>query len=275
MSAPSVAADGQRYGLGRSHRYRTAIVVVAAAKVQIRADWHPANVILGVVQPASFLIITALASRGTGRVDLDAAALGSGLIALWGATVWASGFILAAERWQGTLAQILPRPVGLAPVLLGKTLGATLRSALFIVVTVSVAAAVLGHPITVAAPLSFVAALLAVLTSALVLGLLVSCVFILSRAAGRISEAIMYPVFILGGMLVPLSLLPSWAELLSVVVSLRWGADLLNAAAAGEDQSAWAWLMLGVTTLAYAVLARLLFERVLDRVRKDGTLELY
>jgi len=69
-------------------------------------------------------------------------------------------------------------------------------------------------------------------------------------------------------MLIPLSLLPSWAEALSVVVSLRWGAELLNAAAAGEAQSAEAWLMLCLTTVAYGVLARLLFGRVLDRVRK-------
>jgi ABC-2 type transport system permease protein len=255
--------------------YRAASVLIASAGVQLRADWHAANLILGVVQPASFLIVTALASRGTERVDLDAAAVGSALIALWGTTVWASGFILVAERWQGTLSQILSRQTGLATILLGKTLAATLRSALLIAITVSVTAAVLGDPVTIAAPLPFVVALVGVLLSALVLGVLVSCLFVLSRAAGRISEAIMYPVFILGGMLVPLSLLPLWAQTLSAVVSLRWGGELLNAAAAGEKWSAEAWLMLGVTTLAYGVLALVLFSRVLDRVRKDGTLELY
>jgi ABC-2 type transport system permease protein len=258
------------------HRGSSALAVLfASAWLQIRAQWHAANVILGVAQPASFLIITALASRGTGRVDLDDAALGSGLVALWGATVWASGFILAAERWQGTLSQLLPRPVGLGVVLWGKTLGATLRSALFIGVTVSVTAALLGHAIHVENAVPFVAALVAVLGSALVLGLLVSCLFVLTRSAGRISEAIMYPVFILGGLLVPLSLLPEWAQKLSAIVSLRWGGELLRAAAAGDPQSGEAWLMLAVTTAAYGALARILFRRVLDRVRRDGTLELF
>lgn len=275
MSTPSVAAREQPLAIAWGRCTRALSVLVASALLQVRADWHAANVILGVVQPASFLVITALASKGTGRVSLDDAALGSALVALWGATVWASGFILAAERWQGTLSQLLPRPVGLGTVLFGKTLGATLRSALFISVTVSVVAALLGHPITVSNPGAFVAALIAVLVSALVLGLLVACLFVLTRSAGRISEAIMYPVFILGGLLVPISLLPAWLQPLSAVVSLRWGGELLRDAAGGETQSATAWLMLALTTAAYGVLARILFGRVLDKVRRDGTLELF
>lgn len=127
MSAPSVATHERPLPHAWSRGSAAASVLLASARLQVRADWHAANVILGVVQPASFLVITALASRGTGRVDLDDAALGSALVALWGATVWASGFILTAERWQGTLSQLLPRPVGLGTVLWGKTLGATLR----------------------------------------------------------------------------------------------------------------------------------------------------
>lgn len=275
MSSPTLAAGRQPLELAWSRASSALSVLVASAVLQVRAEWHAANVILGVVQPASFLIITALASEGTGRVSIDDAALGSALVALWGATVWASGFILAAERWQGTLSQLLPRPVGLGTVLWGKTLGSTLRSALFIGVTVSVTAALLGHPITIASPAPFAAALVAVIASALVLGLLVACVFVLTRSAGRISEAIMYPVFILGGLLVPISLLPAWVQPISAVVSLRWGGELLRASAAGEPQSGTAWLMLVVTTAAYGVLAKVLFHRVLDKVRKDGTLELF
>ncbi len=252
-----------------------AAVAMESALIQLRAQQHPTNLILGIVQPASFLLIATFAGRAKGRIDVDQVALGAALVAIWGATVWSSGAILRAERWQGTLAQIMARPTGIGPVLLGKTLGTTLRSVLLIAATVMVTAIALGDPVTVERPLPFLAALLAVLVSALVLGLLLSCLFVLTRAAGRISEALMYPIFILGGLLVPLSLLPDWVRPLSTVVSLRWGGDLLKTAAAGEPQAGRAWLLLAVTTAAYALLARLAFRRVLDRARRDGTLELY
>lgn len=275
MSTPAVATRApSRVGMW-SRLSATCTIGVSAAVVQVRAQQHPTNLVLGIVQPASFLLITTLASRGSERVDLDDVALGSALVALWGATVWSSGAILRGERWQGTLSQIMARPAGLGTVLVGKTLGATLRSLVFIAGTVMVTAALLGHPITVERPVPFIAALLAVLVSALILGVLLSSLFVLTRAAGRISEALMYPVFILGGMLVPLALLPNWAQALSTIVSLRWGTELLQAAAAGESQSGVAWLMLAATTAAYAVLARLSFQRVLDRARKKGTLDLY
>jgi ABC-2 type transport system permease protein len=270
------AVEVRRAGGELRLRASTAVTVAAeSALLQIRAQQHPANMVLGIIQPASFLLIAALAGRATGRVDLEEAALGSALVALWGSTVWASGSILRAERWQGTLPQILARPAGLGTVLLGKTLGATLRSGLFIAGTVTVTAVALGDPITIELPLPFLAALLAVLASALVLGLLLSCLFVLTRAAGRISEALMYPVFILGGLLVPLSLLPDWVRPLSTVVSLRWGGELLKAAAQGGSQSGLAWLLLAATTAGYAVLARLSFQRVLNRARREGTLELH
>ncbi len=233
------------------------------------------NLIVGITQPASFLVIVALAGRGTGRVDVGQAALGVALLSLWGATVWSSGAVLRAERWQGTLAPLLARPAGLGPILVGKGLGITLSSAALIGTTVAMTAAALGDPIAVRSPVSFLAALAAVLVSATALGLLLGCVFMLTRAAGRISEALMYPIFILGGMLVPLELLPRWVEPLSTLVSLRWGGELLRAAAAGEPQAGTAWLLLAATTAAYAALARYFFGRVVDRARREGTLDLY
>lgn len=252
-----------------------AAVALDAAVLQVKTQRHPMNIIQGIVQPSSFLLIAVLAGRRMGGIDVSAAALGAALIAIWTATIWSSGSILRAERWQGTLSQIMSRPTGLGTVLIGKTAGATLRSTAFIAVTISVTAIALGDPIRVARPLPFLAALAAVLASALTLGLLLSSLFVLTRAAGRISEVLMYPVFILGGLLVPVALLPGWLQPLSTIVSLRWGGELLKASAAGTDQSGKAWLALALTTGVYAALARASFGRVLDRARREGTLDLY
>lgn len=165
--------------------------------------------------------------------------------------------------------------MSLGTVLVGKSIGATLRSALFIVPTVAVASLAAGHAIPIRDPLPFTVATVAVLASASVLGMLLSCVFVLTRAAPRVAEALTYPVFILGGLVIPLSLLPSWVRPLSVVISLRWGGELLRAASRGSAEELRAWVLLLTTTAAYATLAWLLFERVLRKARRDGTLELH
>jgi ABC-2 type transport system permease protein len=254
---------------------RTLQVMWISASLQLRAQRHPTFLVLGLVQPAAFFLVTALASRRGNDIDLAAAALGTGLIALWGATIWSAGSILRSERWQGTLPGIVARPVGLGPVLLGKSLGATLLSALSIGATVSTVAWAIGHPIRVEHPLAFLAALVAVFASATVLGLVLSCVFMLTRAAPRISEALMYPIFIVGGMLVPVQLLPGWAQPASNGVSLYWGSRLVKEASVGAPQRLGDWLGLALTTAAYGLLAHLSFSRVVDRARREGSLDLY
>jgi ABC-2 type transport system permease protein len=248
---------------------------VASAGVQLRMQQSAVALIGGIVQPAAFLAMTLLARRGGRHVDVATVALGMALVGLWGTTIWQAGNVLRRERRLGTLTPVLSRPTSLAVVLAGKSVGATLRAAALVVPTVVVAALAAGKPIPVARPLPFLAAALAVLLSASVLGMLVACLFLLTRSASRIAEAATYPVYILGGLVVPLSLLPGWVRPLADAVSLRWGAELLRAASAGSAQPAHAWLLLFVTTAAYGVVGVLLFDRVLARARRDGSLELF
>jgi ABC-2 type transport system permease protein len=261
-------------GFGPAARIATWLRAFAVATwLQVRARESRALLVLGIVQPATFLAITLLARRGGSTPAPATVALGVGLAALWGTTIWQSGTILRIERWQGTLPMVVMRPAGLAPVLIGKSLGETLLAAVLITATVSVGSAAAGGPIAVAHVPEFAAAVVAVFVSATVLGLLLSCVFVLTRAATRISEALVYPVFVLGGLIVPLSLLPSFVRPASWVVSLRWGGELLRAAQRGDPQSLRAWLLLGLTTATYAAVAHVAYGRVLERVRRKGTLD--
>ena len=273
MSAPAVAFPLEPSRASRLAR--VVHVVYLSALLQIRGQRHPLIVILAFVQPAAFVLITTLARRGRPDIEPSEIALGAGLLSIWAATVWQSGSILRAERWQGTLPGIVARPTSLAFVLIGKSLGGTAFTGFFIGCTVFGVSAAFGDVVSVADPLPFLAALGGVVVSASVLGILISYVYVVTRAATRIAEALMYPIFILGGMLVPLSLLPDSLTPLSAVVSLRWGAELLRAAANGEPQAVHAWLLLAATTAAYALVARVLFSRVLDRARNEGTLDLY
>jgi ABC-2 type transport system permease protein len=250
-------------------------VLLASASNQLRQQWNPAIAVVGIVQPAVFLLVLLFARGGADTIDVAEAALGVGLLALWGVTVWQAGGVLRHEKRMGTLSQILVRPSRFAAVLVGKCLGATVRAVLFIAPTVAVIALLAGDPIVIERPGVFALAGGAVVLSAGVTGVLFCCLFFLSRAPTRIAEALTYPVFILGGMVVPLALLPEWARYLSTLVPLRWGSELLRAAVSGDPLDPQAWMWLALTTAAYAVVALSLFTRMVDRGRKEGTLEFF
>ncbi len=250
-------------------------VFTASAVLQLRTQRSLVLIIIGIVQPAVFLAVTLLARGAGGDVNPAALALGIALVGLWSTTIWQTGFVLRGERTEGTLAPVLSRPASLGVVLAGKATASTVRSSLFVIPTVAFAMLVAGETVPVRDPLAMLAAAVAVLISASVFGILVGCLFVLTRAAYRIAEAATYPIFILGGLVVPLDLLPGWLHPVSWVVSLHWGAELLRAAAAGVAPPGHAWPMLIATTAAYGLLAALLFDKMVDRVRRDGTLELY
>jgi ABC-2 type transport system permease protein len=83
----------------------------------------------------------------------------------------------------------------------------------------------------------------------------------------------MYPVFILGGLLIPPVLLPRWVGWASTLTSLRWAREFLAGAAVGAPRPADLGMVL-LLTAGYAVAGVAAFARVSDLARERGTLEL-
>lgn len=246
--------------------------LVAAARVQLYGESRLSGFMAGVLQPAVFLSVAMMAAGRAGITGRTA--IGCAVLGLWGATVWKFGLVLRQERQRGILPGIICRPAGLTVVLAGKSLGAILRSTLLTVLTVGAVAAAAGTPVVIDAPVVFAVTLAATIASAGALGLLLSSVFLLTRSAIRIAETLTYPVFILGGLLVPISVLPEWARPLSYAVSLHWATELLAAAAAGQPQRPVHWILLLVTSACYAVASGFGLRAVLRKTRAEGTLEL-
>src|SRR5690348_7355157 len=97
-------------------------------RTQMRAmRGSPAAVILGVVQPVVFLVITARATPVLPVEQGMRLVVGVTLTALWASTIWSAGTILRVDLHQGSLALCV---VGVRPpfvVFLGKCAGAILQ----------------------------------------------------------------------------------------------------------------------------------------------------
>jgi ABC-2 type transport system permease protein len=133
--------------------------------------------------------------------------------------------------------------------------------------------AALREPVDVGSPPWLALCLLVVLLSGTALGVLLSCVFVVSRFGAQISGALMYPVFLAGGMLIPLRLLPHGIAVLSRLISFYWAMAFFTSCAAHSPDL---WLLGAAVLLSvvYALLGWRLFGYVSRRARVLGTLDL-
>jgi ABC-2 type transport system permease protein len=122
-------------------------------------------------------------------------------------------------------------------------------------------------------PLGFALALVATVVSIGALGFLLAVSFVRYRTAWALGNMIEYPVWLIGGFLVPLTLLPGWVRPISWVLAPTWGVDAVREAALGGNPWPETALCLGLGA-AYVAAGALVLETVLRAASKDGSLSL-
>ena len=206
--------------------------------------------------------------------------LGSGLMGMWGTTIYQSANSIGFDRWNGTMEATLAAPMPLTWIALGRVLFNTFNgviNALFILVIgvawFQVGFAVLNPPL-------FVLAAVCTFISLSAFGLLMTTVVLLSRKGGFITNSMEIPVYIATGTMFPVIILPFVALPFSFALAPTWGIEAIRLAAlqnyAGLSTGYWTdLLILAAETAAYLGLAFVLFARVEAYAKKGGTLEEY
>ena len=85
-----------------------------------------------------------------------------------------------------------------------------------------------------------------------------------------------YPIYLLSGLAVPLTILPLWTHPLSDALAPTWGNLVLNQTAGsltGNPLAGFMWLI-GLSVI-YLLIALGLYKRVEYRARAAGNLEMY
>jgi ABC-2 type transport system permease protein len=250
-------------------------VVLASMRHQaavFAASWRW-SVLLGVIQPLVLLSVTI----GRVRQDSEAAAtstvVGILLVGFWSFTVWASAGILQRDRADGTLAACLTSARDFRLVLTGRALGASLASGVMILATISVGLLAFRQPVDLASPVWVLVGLAALFVSGLVMGAVLACLYLLSRSGPQISSALMYPVFLLSGLLTPLTWLPGGLRWIADLISLHWALEFLVGASTGAPSLGQLAMVL-VLTAGYGIAGGYTYRHVNRVVRAKGTLDL-
>ncbi|HWI63692.1 MAG TPA: ABC transporter permease, partial [Symbiobacteriaceae bacterium] len=195
--------------------------------------------------------------------------------------LWSSATDIGRERWMGTLEILLIAPVRFPTVLLGKILGNTLLGALSVGLSWFYSWALLGVRMTVAHPLQLAITVVAAIFAFVGFALMLALLFTLSRNANSIANGLGYPLYVVSGLLFPLTVLPVWVLPIGLSLPLAWAREALRWATTGAVSAStlltpnWAVAAGGLVTvgLVYFVAAYGLYRYVFDRkLRQLGQL---
>lgn len=230
--------------------------------------------LLSVVYPMFFATTIFFLYRENGdQAALVSAAVGASCMGVWSAVSTTASTTLQGERRQGTLELLVASPTPFSLVIVPATVSMATIGLWSLVATLLWGRIVFGIPVSFDQPLVVVVAALALALSLGLVGFLQAVASVRYRSAWALGSLFEFPVWLVCGFLVPLSILPGWVRPISWVLPPTWGVAAVRAAALGGD--AWPDVVLCLLTgAAYAAVGVLLARRLVDSARVHATLAL-
>ncbi|WP_327279573.1 ABC transporter permease [Streptomyces sp. NBC_01205] len=247
---------------------------LAGARLQLKLFRRNAGHLLIFVSVPFLTAIFLSSIRVTGRLDLQPyAILAPALMGLWVVSLDLAGVVLDSERRQGTLELFMASPGVLTGMMTGRVAVVSCLGMLTFLESWLTARLFFAVHLPVHHPWLLVGTLVATCLATIGVATVLAGLFVMSRAASRFANALGYPFYLLGGVLVPVTYFPDWLRPLSWLTYLYWSADLLRAVTSPlpvDNFPARVAVLLvtgAVTYLAGAALVR----RMLVRLRAEGS----
>lgn len=228
------------------------------------------------VTPLFTLLLGGIVISGGRRALLPEAVLGAGLMGMWTLCVQLGGKIIAVERAERTFEALASTPASLRLLIAGRVTVVAAVALLALPEAWLAALALFQAPIAIPHPVLFAGAAVLTLAGLHAAATMFAATFVLARNALIFQNALAYPVYLLGGILIPTSVLPGWIQPATRAIFLSWGSDLLRASlrdgfTTGADDKL---LGLAATAAATAVIGQVILAMVLRRARVSGAMSL-
>ncbi|MGB2875542.1 MAG: ABC transporter permease [Gaiellaceae bacterium] len=227
-----------------------------------------------VIYPLFFATVAFFVFRaGHSPRTLLYASLGAAVMGMWSSVSTTSGGAMQRERWWGTLELLVAAPRHFSLILLPVTLGMATIGLYSFVATLLWGRFLFGVHLSIAHPVLFGLAVIGTVVSFGGLGFLFAVSFVRFRSAWVLGNFFEYPVWLIGGFLVPLALLPAWVHPISWALAPTWGMNAIREAALGGSPLGDLGLCVGLG-LGYVALGVVITDRVLRAARISGSLSL-
>lgn len=255
-----------------------AICTATARSYFVRRSAYLVDIIRSPMYPAFYFLTIVLAYRVAGRTVVDGyqtlgyLLVGTIGVILWQSNLWASGYAIEQERREGTINSLFLTPASRAAVVSGYALGSVFFTILPNTIVIGALALLMNIQPNVQDPLAVFVAVLALCVATYALGFALAGVFVLSRRANLLANFLQSPIYLLSGMIVPISALPGPMRWLAKVFPLSSGMNALRQsllAGAGLGDIAGDLSRL-VTLSAVLLIFGLVMLRRVERVAKNG-----
>lgn len=235
---------------------------------------HPDSLIPLFTAPL-FTIIFLTIVRNGGRDDLQPDALMAPvLMTLWWFALFQGGNMITSDRWEAVLEPVLAAPAGLASVLLGRIAALMCLGMIGFFEVWAIGELVFGVSIPFEHPLALALTLVGTAFAMAGTAVAFAALFVLTRNAFTFMNSASFPFYVLGGVFVPISLLPGWIQPLSKAIFMSWSADLLRSSLRRTPVHD-LWGRIGMVVLLGTIsflIGRAVLSFVLRRMRASGEL---
>ena len=253
--------------------WRTILIV---AEMNVRQQMMDGFVVFTVLfQPIIIALLGLWMLKDKGADSAMFVVVGSGLTGLWSSLLFISGGSINAERWSGTLESMVAIPTPFEVIVYGKNLGNVIQSLLSMALGYFVAAWLFGYSLEIQQPLMFFLSLVFTVVAFISFGLVIAPIFVMNPGVRAWQNAMEFPIYILGGFLFPVLLLPKWTNPISWLLPPYWAAVALHGTSTGGaplNETFFAWGMMLVFSLVDLLVASRLFKLMLYKARADATL---
>jgi len=236
------------------------------------------QIIRAPVWPVLYFMTMLLTYRAAGRSIVGGYGVAGFLLVgtfgmmLWDSCLWAGGYAIEAERSGGTLPSLFLTPANRAAVVLGYAIGSLVFFETPLIIILGITAVATGARFDVAMPLAAVLAVAGCCLACLSLGYALSGIFVMTHRANLLANFLQSPIFLLTGMVVPISALPGPLQLFAKVFPISFAIEAMRKAilgGAGLSDISGLLLRLLISALVLVVIGTLFLGRV-EYVAKRG-----
>ena len=229
-----------------------------------------------IISPLPALIFMAILVHA-GRKDLAAYSLVAPMLMSVGSMAFfVASELMTREKSNETLELMVACPTPFSLVMFSRITVLTSLSLLGIVESWLIIRVVFGVSVSIHHPWTFTATMLMTAFASAGTALITAALFCFARTARTFQNSIMYPLYLLAGILVPVSVFPGWLQPLSRLIFLYWSANLLRDSMQATMPDL-VLLRLGAITIlgiGGALVGGALMHRMLNLLKRDGRLGL-